>query len=152
VAELTREQILAAIPHKAPFRFVDEIIEADRERALSRYTFRPDEFFYAGHFPGRPITPGVILTEAMCQMGLLPLGLCNLVAELGAEGAKNFVTVLTDAETEYYEPVLPGTTVTCRAEKIFWKRRKIRARLELRDDKNRLVAAGSAAGFGVPHG
>ncbi len=149
MAELTPSKILQAIPHRRPFRFIDEIVEIDDSHVLSRYTFRPDEFFYPGHFPGYPVTPGVILTEAMCQMGVLPLGIRRLALELG-EGASRFVTVLTDAETEYFKPVPPGTTVTCKGELVFWKRRKLRANLELRDAQGDLVAAGVAAGIGVP--
>jgi 3-hydroxyacyl-[acyl-carrier-protein] dehydratase len=144
---MTPAAILAAIPHRRPFRFIDEIVEIDDEHVLSRYTFRPDEFFYGGHFPGYPVTPGVILTEAMCQMGLLPLAIRRLSAE--GETADGLLTVLTDAESEYFRPIHPGTTVTCRGEIIFWKRRKIRARLELRDSNGELAVAGTASGIGV---
>jgi 3-hydroxyacyl-[acyl-carrier-protein] dehydratase len=147
VAELTKAQILEAIPHQAPFRFIDEIVEIDADRVLARYTFRPDEFFYGGHFPGYPVTPGVILTEAMCQMGVLPLGIIRLAEELGANN--RFLTVLTEAETEYFKPVPPGMTVSCRGELVFWKRRKLRAKLELRDSNGELVAVGTASGIGV---
>lgn len=146
-----RSKILSLIPHRKPFRFIDEIVELDDEHVLSRYTFRPDEFFYPGHFPGFPVTPGVILTEAMCQMGVLPLGIHQLLKELG-DGATDYVTVLTEAETEYFKPVPPGTTVMCKGQLVFWKRRKIRANLELRDGAGDLVAAGVAAGIGVPRG
>jgi 3-hydroxyacyl-[acyl-carrier-protein] dehydratase len=58
---LTPAQLLDLLPQQRPFRFVDEIVEVDEQRIVGRYTFREDEWFYAGHFPGRPITPGVIL-------------------------------------------------------------------------------------------
>ena len=56
------DQILALLPQQRPFRYVDEILEVDEQRIVGRYTFREDEWFYAGHFPGRPVTPGVIWT------------------------------------------------------------------------------------------
>ena len=62
---LSPRQILELLPQQHPFRFVDEILEVDEQRISGRYTFRHDEFFYSGHFPGRPITPGVILLESM---------------------------------------------------------------------------------------
>ncbi len=67
------EDILRRIPHRPPFLFVDEIIELSAERSLCRRTFRADENFYEGHYPGNPITPGVILSEAVFQTGALYL-------------------------------------------------------------------------------
>src|SRR3546814_15962786 len=72
---MTPEQVLQAIPQQAPFRFLDEILELDNTHIVGRYTFKPDEFFYRGHFPGDPVTPGVILTEAMTQTSVVELGL-----------------------------------------------------------------------------
>ena len=66
----TMDSILKAVPQQPPFRFVDEIIELDENRVLGAYRFREDEYFYKGHFPDRPITPGVILVEAMAQTGV----------------------------------------------------------------------------------
>ena len=57
------------LPHRAPFLFVDEIIEADREKIVARHVFTENEFFFKGHFPGYPVVPGVILIEAMAQSG-----------------------------------------------------------------------------------
>ena len=60
-------EVLAALPQKEPFRFLDEIVELDDEHIVARYTFREEADFYRGHFPGNPITPGVILIETMAQ-------------------------------------------------------------------------------------
>ena len=68
-------EVLAALPQQAPFRFLDEIVELDDEHIVARYTFRDDEDFYRGHFPGNPLTPGVILVETMAQAGVVALGL-----------------------------------------------------------------------------
>ena len=62
-AEITGATLLELLPQQEPFRFVDEIVEVDEEHIVARYTFRPDADFYRGHFPGNPITPGVLLTE-----------------------------------------------------------------------------------------
>ena len=65
---LTGARVLDLLPQQEPFRFVDEILEMDDDHIVARYTFRPDADFYRGHFPGNPITPGVLLIEAMAQL------------------------------------------------------------------------------------
>jgi len=70
---MSLEEILAAIPHRPPFLLVDEIVERSEQRIVCRKTFRGDEYFYAGHYPGYPITPGVLLCEAAMQAGAILL-------------------------------------------------------------------------------
>ena len=62
------------IPHRPPFLFVDEIlsIEAGR-RAVARWHLKGDEWFFGGHFPGRPTLPGVLMCEAIAQTGALAI-------------------------------------------------------------------------------
>lgn len=70
---MTLEAIHAAIPHRAPFLLVDEIVERDEARIVCRKKFTGDEFWYAGHYPGFPLTPGVLLCEAAMQAGAILL-------------------------------------------------------------------------------
>jgi 3-hydroxyacyl-[acyl-carrier-protein] dehydratase len=66
---MSRVQLENSIPHRPPFLFLDEIIEHSDSRIRCRKTWREDEWFYAGHYPNRPITPGVLLCEAAMQAG-----------------------------------------------------------------------------------
>ena len=69
-APFGREGIEAIIPHREPFLFLDEVVELEPGvRVVARKRVRPDEWFFPGHFPGRPIMPGVIMVEALAQAG-----------------------------------------------------------------------------------
>lgn len=68
-----QDQILAAIPHRPPMLLVDEILEQTEDFIRCRKRFRPDEFFFQGHYPERPLVPGVILCEAAMQAGAILL-------------------------------------------------------------------------------
>ena len=63
------KEIENLLPHRKPFLYVDEVISADKEKITGEHIFAEDEFFFAGHFPGYPVVPGVILIETMAQTG-----------------------------------------------------------------------------------
>jgi 3-hydroxyacyl-[acyl-carrier-protein] dehydratase len=67
---LNKAEIEAILPHREPFLLIDEVTELEPgARVVARKTVRPDEWYLAGHFPGRPIMPGVLIVEAMAQTG-----------------------------------------------------------------------------------
>jgi 3-hydroxyacyl-[acyl-carrier-protein] dehydratase len=67
-APFGRDVIESIIPHREPFLFVDEVLELEPGvRVVARTTFDADAWFLEGHFPGRPIVPGVIMVEAVAQ-------------------------------------------------------------------------------------
>ena len=67
---LGRREIEEIIPHRDPFLLLDEIVELEPgSRVVARKEVRPDEWYLAGHFPGRPIMPGVLMVEALAQAG-----------------------------------------------------------------------------------
>ncbi|MDR0527822.1 MAG: 3-hydroxyacyl-ACP dehydratase FabZ [Spirochaetaceae bacterium] len=62
-------EIEKLIPHRKPFLFVDELLNADETNISASHVFNADEFFFQGHFPEYPVVPGVILIESMAQAG-----------------------------------------------------------------------------------
>ncbi|MFT3835846.1 MAG: 3-hydroxyacyl-ACP dehydratase FabZ family protein [Myxococcaceae bacterium] len=146
---LTPDEVLDLLPQKPPFRFVDRLLRLDENGAVGEYTFKPDETFYPGHFPGNPVTPGVILTETMCQTGIVALGIYLLGMEFPKEVVARTVTLLTETQIEFMNMVKPGETVRTTAEKIFWRRRKLKAQVSMTKADGTEVARGTVAGMGV---
>lgn len=90
------------LPHKPPFLFLDEVLVCDEKEARAVRTFRADEDFFRGHFPGRPIVPGVLLLEGMVQT----------FAYWGLRFHRAKAVYLTGVDrARFRRPVLPGDRV-----------------------------------------
>jgi len=148
----TMARVLAAVPQQEPFRFIDEILEMDTEHIVGAYRFRENEYFYRGHFPERPITPGVILVEAMAQTGVVAFGL-YLVMEQGREAelkSGNLTTLFTVIDVmEFTGMVNPGERVIIRGEKVYFRKGNLKARVSMERENGELIASGVLAGMGV---
>jgi 3-hydroxyacyl-[acyl-carrier-protein] dehydratase len=145
---LTAKEVLEALPQKEPFRFVDEILEVDDDHIVGVYTFRPELDFYRGHFPGNPVTPGVILIEALAQVGIVGLGI-YLLAQESESDTQKITTLFTDTNVDFGGIVKPGDRVTIHAKKVFWRRRKLRSEAEMKLDDGTVVCSGTVSGMGV---
>ncbi len=149
MTSLALQEVLRRVPQREPFRFVDEILELADERVVGAYRWRPDADFYRGHFPGNPVTPGVLLVESMAQCGVVPLAIHLLHDELDPAEAGKVQTLFTDATVEFSGIVRPGERVVTESERVFWRRRKLRVRAEMRREDGALVCSGELAGMGV---
>jgi 3-hydroxyacyl-[acyl-carrier-protein] dehydratase len=147
---LTPAELLSRIPQQPPFRFIDDIVSVDAERIVARYRWRPEADFYRGHFPGNPVTPGVLLLESMAQAGLVALGIYLLWKEMRPEEAEKLVTVFVDANVEFTGRVLPGDRVETTGRRIYFRRNKLRSEVEMRLESGAVVASGTISGMGVP--
>lgn len=146
---LRPEEVLELLPQKEPFRFVDEIIEVDEKHIKARYRFRPEADFYRGHFPGNPVTPGVILLEAIAQVGVVALGIFLVAQDGGRAEVRRRVSVFTDAEVDFFGMVKPGDEVTVSATKVFFRRGKLRSKAEMTLDDGSVVCTATVSGMGV---
>ncbi len=147
--ELSGAEVLAAIPQREPFRFIDEIVEIDDEHVVAGYRFRLDHAFYEGHFPGRPVTPGVILVEAMAQAAVVAHGIYLLAKETSVEEMSRTLALFTEATIEFSGMVPPGARVVTTGRKIFFRRRKLRSEVLMHLEDGTLVCSGQLAGMGV---
>ena len=147
---LSPAEVLARVPQQEPFRFIDEITELDDEHIVASYRFREDADFYRGHFPGNPITPGVILVETMAQAGVVALGLYLCALERSPEEIEKLITVFTDANVEFSGTVSPGERVTTVGRKMFFRRLKLRSEVEMMLDDGTVVCSGVLSGIGIP--
>lgn len=150
MAELSKRDVLARVPQQEPFRFIDEIAELDSDHIVASYRFREDADFYRGHFPGNPITPGVILVETMAQAGVVALGIYLCALERSPDELEKLVTVFTDAQVEFSGTVRPGDRVTTVGRKKFFRRLKLRSEVEMRLDGGAVVCSGVLSGMAIP--
>lgn len=142
------QQILDIIPQQSPFRFIDDILEMDDEKITAVYRFREDEDFYKGHFPGQPITPGVILIETMAQASVVAMGIGILLRQgVAEEEVRQIVALFTYADkVEFNGLVQPGEKVIIRGKKIYFRRGVLKARASLERENGELICSGVLAG------
>jgi 3-hydroxyacyl-[acyl-carrier-protein] dehydratase len=150
-AEMKKE-VLACLPQQEPFRFVDEIISLDDEQIVGAYRFREDEYFYRGHFPSYPITPGVILIETMAQVGVVAFGIYLLSRQKNMRpGAMQLpISLFSLADgVEFKQIVKPGERVIVKAKKIYFRKITIKASVSMEKENGEMVCSGELSGVGV---
>lgn len=138
-------EIIALLPYQSPFLFVDDIVAVSENNITGHYTFRDDEFFYQGHFKNKPVTPGVILTECMAQIGLVCLGIYLMKDEL--KKAQKPQIALTSHQMDFYLPVLPGQKVNVHSEKEVFRFNKLKCKVKMLNQDGDLVARGLISGM-----
>jgi 3-hydroxyacyl-[acyl-carrier-protein] dehydratase len=138
-------EIIKNLPYQKPFLFVDELTEISENGISGNYTFKENEFFYEGHFKENPITPGVILTETMAQIGVVCLGIFLLKEEIYSD--KKPQIALTSNEVDFYLPVLPNEKVTVISEKEYFRVNKLKCIVKMMNCKNELVCRGTISGM-----
>lgn len=143
------EDILNHLPYKSSFRFVDNITELDEDGVKGDYTLRADSFFYEDHFVGNPVTPGVIITEIMAQIGLVVLGIFLISADSGFNGNTNeaMFPLFTSTEVSFHKMVLPGEKVTVISKKQYFRFGKLKCYVEMFDSSGGLIAKGMFSGI-----
>ena len=115
------------------------------EGIKGHYTFKTNEYFYKGHFKDNPITPGVILTECMAQIGLVCLGIYMLKDDILQDNHPQIA--LTSNQIDFFLPVFPGEKVTVVSEKEVFRFNKLKCKVRMLNEKGELVCRGQLSGM-----
>lgn len=106
------DTIKSAIPHREPFLLVDEVVERLERRIVCRKRFTGEEFWYAGHYPEFPLTPGVLLCEAAMQAGAV------LLSQFIDEGPGGVPVATRMNNVKFKTMVRPGDTIEIDVELV----------------------------------
>lgn len=120
---LRRREIEEILPHREPFLLLDEVTELEPGlRVVARKRVRPDEWYLAGHFPGRPIMPGVLIVEAMAQVGGL------LLMNEFENHEDKVVYFMSLDDVKFRRPVVPGDQLLFELEMLHFRGRVCKMR------------------------
>jgi 3-hydroxyacyl-[acyl-carrier-protein] dehydratase len=141
--------ILNYLPYKSSFLFVDNVTSLDENGVSGDYTLRSDAFFYEDHFPGNPVTPGVIITEIMAQIGLVVLGIHLMVSSKqdGVVMDEGSFPLLTSTNVEFFKMVLPEEKVIVTSKKQYFRFGKLKCAVEMHNAGGDIVAKGIFSGI-----
>jgi 3-hydroxyacyl-[acyl-carrier-protein] dehydratase len=104
LVEIDRARIMEMIPHRDPFLMIDKVVDVVKdERATGIKNVSIDEYYFRGHFPTRPVMPGVLIIEAMAQTAAV-----LVVHTLGPESEGKLVYFMTVDNGRFRRPVVPG--------------------------------------------
>jgi len=141
---MKQKDILSLLPYEEPFLFVDTLDEVSDEGVRGTYRYAEDLDFYKGHFKDMPVTPGVILTETMAQIGVVSLGIFLLRDRIEQDFPK---IAMTSTAMDFFIPVYPGEKVEVVSKKEVWRFGKLRCSVQMFNAKKELVCRGKISGM-----
>lgn len=117
ISHLDKEAIKQYLPHREPFLLVDEVIGFEGDALVGQYMVRADEPYFKGHFPGRPVMPGVLIIESLAQISAIHASIVT------NEDHSQYLTYLAGIEkARFRKPVLPGDCLCLRSTILVQRR------------------------------
>jgi 3-hydroxyacyl-[acyl-carrier-protein] dehydratase len=111
--EIDRQRIMQMIPHRDPFLMIDKVIDLVKDQSATGVkNVSVDEYYFRGHFPARPVMPGVLIIEAMAQTAAV-----LVVHTLGPESEGKLVYFMSVDNARFRRPVVPGDVLHVRVTK-----------------------------------
>ncbi|MFW6348287.1 MAG: 3-hydroxyacyl-ACP dehydratase FabZ [Cyclonatronaceae bacterium] len=115
--QMNIEEIKTVIPHRYPFLLVDRVLEMDEKKIVAIKNVTGNEDFFNGHFPGKPLMPGVLQVEAMAQAG------CIMVLKMLCDDPENTTIVFSNiGKAKFRRPVVPGDQLRMEVEVVSMRR------------------------------
>jgi 3-hydroxyacyl-[acyl-carrier-protein] dehydratase len=142
-----KKEIIAQLPYGKSFLFVDELLHIDENGVTGTYTYDKKLPFYESHFKDHPVTPAVILTETMAQIGLVCLGIYLL-----KEVNQNVSIAMTSNAIDFLKPVYPGEQVTVTSEKVYFRFNKLNCKVKMENATGEIVCKGNISGMLISKG
>ncbi|NER15622.1 3-hydroxyacyl-ACP dehydratase FabZ family protein [Spongiivirga citrea] len=140
---MSAQEIISKLPYSDPFLFVDELSSISENEITGSYLFKRNMPFYDGHFKGNPITPGVILTECMAQIGVVCLGIFLMGDKLG----ENPKIAMTSTDIHFLNPVLPDEKVIVTSTKEYFRFGKLKCHVTMTNEEGEEVCNGFISGM-----
>lgn len=114
--ELDINEIQKFLPHRYPFLMIDRVVEMERlKRIVAIKNVSINEAFFQGHFPGKPVMPGVLILESMAQAGGL------LLLQEIPDREKKLLYLASMSDVKFRRPVVPGDQLRIEVNVVTWK-------------------------------
>ena len=136
--------IMKRMPYGHSSLFVDGFTHLSEEMVCGYYTFPADAYYYAAHFPGNPLTPGVLMTECMAQIGLIGMALYHTRND-PADGMG--LVAMVESNVQFLRMLPPGSRVEVKSEKVYLRFGKLKVKVEMTDDTGTLISRGELSGM-----
>lgn len=136
------QEILSRLPYTKPFLFVDDLLEVNENGIKGSFTYHKDLDFYKGHFKNQPITPGVILTETMAQIGLVCFGIY-------LTGGDSQMVMMSSCKIDFLKPVYPNEKVTITSTKNYFRFNKLSCNVTMENEAGEIVCKGEISGMSI---
>lgn len=110
---LLNKDILELLPHREPFLFIDKVVSVESGCVTALKHIKKDEAYFKGHFPGKPLVPGVLIVEAMAQASGIA---CASYSKDQNDSEIYYLSRISDIKFKY--PVLPGESLIITSEVV----------------------------------